>query len=221
MRRSLALAPGCLLTWLLICLLTPSLPAVSRAQGKAAATEDFSAKPPTADEMAQMQKRWMETTVPGKPHHRFDYFIGSWDTTMQMWMGGPESTPMESKGSASFRWLVDGRWVMEELKGQMMGQPYEGYSIHGYDNFKKKYVGVALDNMGTAMLTMKGLLDQSGTTMIEYGEMDEPMTGEVGKHVKYVTRIVDESHFSFEIHDLDIGETNTKVIQIDYTRRKG
>jgi len=46
------------------------------------------------------------------------------------------------------------------------------------------------------------------------------MTGEIGKAVKYVTRIIDADHISFEIHDLIYGESNTKMVQVDYTRRK-
>ena len=194
-------------------------PSAAHAQSKAAEKPDFSYQQPTAAEMAEMQKRWMETTVPGKWHKRFDTFVGTWDTVTKMWMGGPDSPPMEDKGLATFRWLIDGRWLYEEQKGKFMGQPMEGYSIHGYDNFRHKYVGVAFNNLSTAMSSMTGLLDQSGNTLIEYGTIDEPMTGEVGKHVKYVTRLVDDNHFTFEVHDLGIGETNTKVFQIEYTRR--
>ena len=52
-----------------------------------------------------------------------------------------------------------------------------------------------------------------------YGQMDECMTGEIGKAEKVVTRILDDNHLSFEIQDLVYGETNTKKVQVDTTRR--
>jgi hypothetical protein len=52
-----------------------------------------------------------------------------------------------------------------------------------------------------------------------WGLMDEPMTGEVGKHVKYVTRVINDDKFIFEIHDLAIGGDKTKVVEIVYTRK--
>jgi len=53
-----------------------------------------------------------------------------------------------------------------------------------------------------------------------YGKMDKPMTGEHNKNVKYVTRIVGPDKHIFEVHDLAIGEPNTKVVEVTYTRKK-
>jgi hypothetical protein len=47
------------------------------------------------------------------------------------------------------------------------------------------------------------------------------MTGEHGKTIKYVTRIVNNDKHMFEIHDLSIEEPNTKVMEMVYTRAKG
>lgn len=186
------------------------------AEGK----EDFSAPIPTAEEMQQMQQRWMEACVPGKWHRRLEYFLGKWDTVTQLRMGGMAGEGGRTKGQAEFRWLVDGRWLWMEGKGEMMGQKLSTYGITGYDNFRHKFVSVFVDDISTAMNTAAGLLDQEGNTKIEYGTIDEPMTGEVGKHVKYITRITDDDHFVFEVHDLGIGETNTLVFDVSYTRRK-
>jgi hypothetical protein len=51
--------------------------------------------------------------------------------------------------------------------------------------------------------------------------MDEWMTGEHDKTVKYLTRIVDENTYVFEIHDLAIVPGETKVMEIEYTRVTG
>ena len=72
----------------------------------------------------------------------------------------------------------------------------------------------------TSLLTSEGYFDPSGKTLTMYGLMDEPMTGENGKPVKYVTRILSPGKHVFEVHDLAIGETGTKLVEITLTRKK-
>ena len=101
-----------------------------------------------------------------------------------------------------------------------MGMPFNGFSLIGYDNYRREYVGVWVDDMGTSMPTMSGRLDETGKVLTMYGEGDEPMTRELGKQIKYVNRIVDEDTHVFEIHDLAKGDENTVFMEITYTRKK-
>lgn len=54
--------------------------------------------------------------------------------------------------------------------------------------------------------------------LVSYGPMDEPLTGENDKPVKYVWRFPDAKTIVFELHDLAIGEPNTKVVEVTYRR---
>ena len=38
----------------------------------------------------------------------------------------------------------------------MMGQPFSGVGIDGYDNLRKKYVTTWIDTMGTGIFSMEG-----------------------------------------------------------------
>ncbi len=49
--------------------------------------------------------------------------------------------------------------------------------------------------------------------------MDEPMTGEVAKPFRMVYRITGDNTFVFEIHDSALGEGNTLVVEVSYTRK--
>jgi hypothetical protein len=176
---------------------------------------------PEADAMASMQegmKKWMESCRPGKQHQKLARLIGKWDTEFAMY--GMGATPMKSPGTAEFSWLFDGRWLQERWTGSMMGMPVSGLAIIGYDNFKQKYTTATVNSLDTMLLTAEGNFDQSGDALISYGVMDEPMTGENDKMVKYVMRFQGDDKLTFEIHDLAIGETNTKVIEITFTRQK-
>ena len=162
-------------------------------------------------------KRWQEACTPGPAHKDLARFLGSWDTeTTILGMG----EPMKSKGTAEWKWLFEGRFIQQDWSGDMMGQPIKGQMTMGYDNFKQKYTTASVNTMETVLLTSEGNFDQSRQTLITYGKLDEPITGEIGKTFKSVWRFAGTDKVTFEVHDLAIGETNTKVFEVVYTRRK-
>ena len=133
----------------------------------------------------------------------------------------PGSKIPPDRGTATFSWLMEGRWLKLEATGSMMGAPAESFMILGYDNFKHSYVTVSVGTIDTAMLTSEGDLDPSGKALITYGTVDEYLTGEHDKMVKYVWRFVSDDEMVFEVHDLPIGERNTKVVEVTYQRQQG
>jgi Protein of unknown function (DUF1579) len=174
---------------------------------------------PGTPDAADAMKKWMEAATPGEQHKALGKWIGKWDVEMAVTgMGG---APMKSKGEAEIRWLLEGRFTITETNASMIGMPFHSFVVYGYDNFKKKYVAMAVDSMNTQLLTFSGRASPDGKLMEMYGPMDEPMTGEVGKWVKYVTRVTSDDSFVVEVHDLAIVGGDAKVVEMTYTRRKG
>ena len=171
---------------------------------------------PTPQDMAAMLAKAKEFTQPGKMHEVLNRLIGDWESETRIFMAG-QATPAE-KGSMSCDWLKAKRWVQCRSKGLLMGRPLNGFSVMGYDNFKKSFVATSISDFDTAMNRAEGDLDQHGKTLLLYGTIDEYLTGEHDKMVKLVYRFHSASKITMEIHDLPIGETNTKVIEINYTR---
>lgn len=162
-------------------------------------------------------KRWQESCTPGPAHKDLARFIGTWDTETTMFgMGDAPAT----KGTAEWKWLFEGRWIQMNSSGELMGRPYHNQMTMGYDNFRQKYTTAGVDDLTTVMITSEGNFDQSRQALITYGKIDEPMTGEVEKTFKSVWRFAGPDKFTHEVHDLAIGETNTKVFEIVYTRHK-
>ncbi|MCP4655718.1 MAG: DUF1579 domain-containing protein, partial [bacterium] len=119
------------------------------------------------------------------------------------------------EGQSEVKWILDGHYLMEDFSSAMMGEAFQGIGIIGYDNFKQKYQYIWIDNTSTAMFTSLGDYDEPTQTFTYHGLMDEPMTGERDKKVKYVLRVVDEKTHVFEIHDLAIDAVE---VEITYTR---
>ena len=167
----------------------------------------------------EMMKKMMEAAAPGPMHKKLEAFVGKWDVKMSVQMD-PSKPPVVSNGSAEFKWALGGRFVMQECTAEIMGMTMNGIGYNGYDNLRKKYSMFWIDDMGTVMSTGDGNFDQSGKTLTLFSKMDEPITGEFDKTVKYVTRWVDDNKFIFEIHDLTLPESKTKTMEMEYTRKK-
>ena len=62
-------------------------------------------------------------------------------------------------------------------------------------------------------------MTQSKDALVTYGTIDEYLTGEHDKMVKYVWRFRGDDAMTFEVHDLPIGESNTKVVEVTFKRK--
>ena len=193
-----------------------SLVAVSALAQEKKTKEETKALP--AGGMDEMTKKWMEAATPGENHKRLDDMAGTWDATTTVWM--EPGKPSTTKGTTEIKWVLGGRFLQQEFSGEMMGMPFNGMGFTGYDNFNKKYIGFWIDNSSTAMATMEGTADASGRVITMLGKSDDPGTGEHGKTMKYVARLVNKDRHVFEIYDLSRGDKETKVLEISYTRKK-
>lgn len=175
---------------------------------------------PDVPSMEQLMKAMNDARASTKFHQRLETFVGEWEFTMKLWMGGPDGPAMESKGDATIAWKIPGTWLETKETGSMMGMPTVKFGYFGYDNFKKKYVSFAITNLDNQVYTVTGAINPTGDTIYMYGTLDEASMGEVGKHMKIVVRIVSPDKHIMEVHDLGMAETNTKVVEYTYTRKK-
>ncbi len=175
--------------------------------------------PPTPGDMAAMMEKAKRFTQPGPHHEVLKRFLGKWTIETRFFMGGQATPP--AAGTAEFTWLMEGRWVQSRSTGAMpMMGPLETFTLLGYDNFKQSFVGTHVSTMDTSMTHWEGDMDPSGRALIAYGTLDEYLTGEHDKMVKYVWRFPADDTLVLEVHDLPIGENHTKVVEVAYKRQK-
>lgn len=190
---------------------------------QADATKDADRYIPERDmpmmDMEQGMVKWQESVKLGKPHTFFKDYVGEWNTTTRLWMAGPDAAPTEEAGTAKFELLMGGRYLKQTWSGTMMGMPVEGIGYNGFDNNRKLFVSIWMDTMSTGFLKITGNLSKDGRMLTQVGEMDEVMTGEIGKPVKWVTTWIGEDHFTFRGVEILYGEDMT-VFEIEYKRKK-
>ncbi|MEO5754676.1 MAG: DUF1579 domain-containing protein [Chthoniobacterales bacterium] len=173
-----------------------------------------------------MMAKMMELAKTGENHKLLGELAGTWSYTVKMWMGDPSASPMESKGTAVRKPIMDGRYYIMDATGKMEmpgadGKPQEmtflGKSVEGYDNVKQKFVSTWMDNMGTGIMMAEGSYDPA-TKTFTYNSEVEMMPGMVTK-VRETLKIVDKDHHLFEWFENRDGK-DVKTMEINYTRQK-
>ena len=178
--------------------------------------ESVKQKAPEHDHDAMMEK-WKEYSTPNENHKVLDTLVGDWVYTIKWWMS-PDAKPEESKGTSEIEWIMGGRFIEQEVEGMSMGQPFEGKGIMGYDNEKKQYQSVWIDNMGTGIMKGSGNYDPNTKTLTEKGTFSCPAEG--GKSYRGVTKILDKDNFTYEWYMNDPDGKEFRAMEITYTRKK-
>ena len=90
------------------------------------------------------------------PHHlAMKTLEGTWDAVVKVYME-PGKPPMESKAVEVNQLLPGGLWLQSEFKSEMMGTPFEGRGLFGYDPATRKHVGTWVDSTVTSMALSTG-----------------------------------------------------------------
>src|SRR5438309_1730242 len=176
---------------------------------------------------ADMMKQMMELSKIGENHKLLSSLDGNWDYTIKFWMNpDPSAKPQESKGTATRKSVMGGRYVMMDVSGkmQMPGEDgkmktmqFKGMGMEGYDNVKKKFVASWIDNMGTGIEFSEGTYDPATKSFTYTSEM-EPVPG-MKTAVREVIKIADNNHMSLEWYENQGGQEN-KTMEINYTKKK-
>lgn len=163
----------------------------------------------------EMMKQWEAYMTPGPEHQALMDMVGEWEGDITMWMD-PSQPPQTMKGTTKYESIMGGRYLVGKFSGMMMGMPFSGMDITGYDNALKVYLNVWVDNMGTGMMTMEGKYDKATNTVTYKGKMVIPNGSKVD--VRQVLKIIDKDNSIFEMY-VDYGGGETKSMEIKYKRK--
>jgi hypothetical protein len=171
----------------------------------------------TAEQQAMMEKMTKAAT-PGPQHEMLKKMAGEWNAKVTSQMDPSQPAQVE-QSTSTFTMLMDGRYCQEVTSGQMMGQPFSGMGLTGYDNVLGKYVSTWVDNFGTGIMTSVGTPDASGKVITWIGTMSDPVTGKPTKE-RMVTTIKDDDHHTFEMYGTPPGgKKEMKMMTIEYSRK--
>src|SRR5215813_197926 len=135
-----------------------------------------------------------------------------------------QPNPQESKGTATRKSVMGGRYVVMDVTGKMQmpdetgkmkDMQFKGMGVEGYDNVKKKFVSSWIDNMGTGIQFSDGTYDPATKTLTYTSEI-EMMPG-MKMPVREALKLTDKDHMTLEWYETHGGQEK-KTMEIAYTR---
>lgn len=165
-------------------------------------------------------KEWMEFAMPGDLHKMLAKYDGNWTGATTAWMeeGGQ---PVKSTSECTNKMIFGGRYQLSNYKGNFIGMPFEGMSIMGYDNAKKKFFGTWIDNMGTGMMTAEGVWNPSKKSIEFKGKATDPTQANKECEMREVYTFNDGNTYTFEMYGPEpkTGK-EMKTMEIKFVRKK-
>jgi len=173
-----------------------------------------------AQNMSAQEKAMMEAYAkagtPGPAHAALAKMAGSYDLKIRSW-NAPDAPPMESTGTATRRMTLGDRVMVEEVSSSMMGQPFTGFGMHGYDNVTGKHWATWNDSMSTGVMVSQGQCDAKGACSYT-GSWNDPVTRAEIKS-RMTTRWTEPGTELFEMYAPGPDGKEMKMMEIAYTRR--
>ena len=164
-------------------------------------------------EKTSNMQEMLKATQPSERHKQLEVLAGSWDVLVRFKYGpGPER---EGKASTEAKWILGGRFLQQEYQSES-GQVT--LQFLGYDNQKKKFFEVKMDNMDTGVLYTEGTMSADGKVITNVGIRTDPITGE-SKKLRIVTTLTDKNHYTVEWFQPDSEGKEEKRVTMIHTRK--
>ncbi len=172
---------------------------------------------PQDDAIDPMMQKWMEAGTPGPHHAHLEKFVGTWQTAATFW-SEPGTEPMVTEGVMKNEMVFDGRYLKGEYTSEMMGQPFHGSSLWGYNNVAHQYEGVWIDSMSTGTTMSFGTCDTDGTVFTSTVFNWDPMTGRK-KQTREIIRCAGDDKYTMTWFETGPDGKEFKSGEIVYTRK--
>lgn len=171
-----------------------------------------------AGEMSEdaMMKQMAEMAAPNEHHQHLAKMAGSWTYKSKMWMA-PDAPPVESEGKATNEMILGGRFLKMHTTGMMMGMPFEGIGIDGYDKASQKHTSIWMDNFGTMTMMFEGTCSAEDMSTTMTSTYQDPMSGQM-MTMKTVTKMKDPKTIVFTGYNVLPDGTDMKSMEVVYTK---
>jgi Protein of unknown function (DUF1579) len=153
------------------------------------------------------QEDYPEPQKPGPEHKVLLEFVGKWDLKIDD----------EGSGTVEYKPIMGGRFVTEQVNIKFGDFPFEWFGIYGYDQNKKKYTAVWVDNMETSTESALGAAD--GKAIILRGKHIDSRSGKEGEYRWKIAR-PSADQLTIEMFEVEEDGKEEQVLNAKGTRAK-
>jgi hypothetical protein len=169
----------------------------------------------TAEEKAEMEA-FTKAGTPGAPHKALAAMVGTYDAKVRSWQEAGKP-PMEETGTVTRSMALDGRVMVEDFKGTMMGMPFMGHGMRGYDNVTGKHWSTWNDSMSTGLMVSEGTCDEKGGCTFK-GSWNDPVK-KTAVTSRMTSRWTSPTVEVFEMYGPGRDGKEMKMMEITYTKK--
>jgi len=112
-------------------------------------------------------------------HTRLMKGVGEWKGTLTMSMPGMPDETVPCKESVT---SIGEFWTSSQFECELMGMPFHGHGVNGYDTARKVYVGTWVDSTTTFLVVMEGHMDPAKNALVMRYTAPDMTTGELAPH---------------------------------------
>lgn len=170
----------------------------------------------TPEQQAEMQA-YMKAGTPGEQHAALAKTAGDYDLSIKAWHV-PGQEPTMDKGTAKRSMVLGGRVMVEDVQANMMGMPFTGQGMTGYDNTTGKYWSTWNDSMSTGIMVSQGECDAAAACTFT-GTWNDPVK-KTAVTSRMTTRWADADTEIFEMYGPGPDGKETKMMEMTYSRKK-
>lgn len=172
--------------------------------------------PAMTPEMQAQMEAYQKAGTPGVEHGKLAAMAGNYDLTVKSWYA-PGAPPSTDAGTATRRMILGNRVLVEEVTSSMMGQPFTGQGLHGFDNVTGRYWATWNDSMSTGLMVSDGTCDaQLACTYT--GSHHDPVTKQA-QTTRMTSRWTDKTTEVFEMFGPGPDGKEVKMMEITYRKR--
>lgn len=153
-----------------------------------------------------------------KPEHALlEKLAGKWTASFELSI--PGAPPMKSRGTETNE-LLGKLWIVSRYDDPgMMGGPFAGAQLFGYDPDEKQYVAAWADSQSPNLSVQKGTFDEATRTLTLVGTSKDPMTG-ADSTVRSVMTWQGDDNRSSTMFVPGPGGEEMEMFTIEYARAK-
>jgi len=185
--------------------------------GVSAVAENAAKEPQMTPEQKAEMEAYTKAGTPGPQHKAMAATAGTYELKIKSWQD-PNSPPMEDTGTATRSMALDGRVMVEQVSSTMMGQPWSGHGMQGYDNTTGKYWSTWNDSMSTGLMVSEGTCDAKQSCTFA-GSWTDPVKKTLVKS-RMTTRWTSPTTQIFDMYGPGRDGKEMQMMQIIYTKKK-
>lgn len=149
---------------------------------------------------------------PTPEHAKLKRHVGTWAFELT------DSENQVTKGTSETIESCGGMWYVTTMDTSMVGMPFQGKGLDGYDPEKKKYISIWVDSFTPAPMIFEGEYDRAGKVLTMICENKDPMSG-LPATWRSTTEFLSDDEFRFVMYVKPRGGKESIMMTVLYKRK--